>query len=195
MKKSKLTGHVAGYIWSISVVFVFSMIMGVFTISIGIGSLIPPLNLLAKPFVCPNGQMGYTEHSSSRVLGTTYTQLTWLCTDARTGAQTQLDIFSVGLFTGLIFGLPLFVLLWLVAYRSYKRDGYWWFDKDQAVLERVQGALHEDGAPHYLRGQRPSPAPEEDSASRMDALQRLRDRKLITDAEYEKKRGEILKDL
>src|SRR5258706_355639 len=47
-------------IW-LSLVFIWCIFMGVTAISIGLGALFTPMNLIAKPFVCPNGQMTYDQ--------------------------------------------------------------------------------------------------------------------------------------
>ena len=38
-------------------VFMWSIFMGVTAISIGFGALFPSMNRIAKPFVCPRGEM------------------------------------------------------------------------------------------------------------------------------------------
>ena len=38
-------------------VFVWSIFMGVTAISIGLGTLLPQINYIAKPLACPTGQL------------------------------------------------------------------------------------------------------------------------------------------
>ncbi len=82
--------------------FVWSIFMGVTAIAIGFGAAFPPLNLIAKPFVCLTGQMNYGELTSNPMPGTTYTQITWYCQNNQTGAKTELDIFPMSLYSGAI---------------------------------------------------------------------------------------------
>ena len=52
----KITTSTIG--WGIAA-FVWSIFMGVTALSIGVGAAFPPANLIAKPFVCLNGQMTF----------------------------------------------------------------------------------------------------------------------------------------
>ncbi len=51
-------------------VFIWSIFMGVTAVSYGLGALYPPLNKIAQPFVCPNGQMVFEEAVSNPLPGT-----------------------------------------------------------------------------------------------------------------------------
>src|SRR5437764_14158530 len=83
----KITAGLVG--WGIAA-FVWSIFMGVTAISIGVGAAYPPANFVAKPFVCPNGQMTVDQSVSHPLPGTTYPTVTWYCTDPRPSAQTEL---------------------------------------------------------------------------------------------------------
>ncbi len=67
--------------------------MGVTAISIGFGVAFPPLNLIAKPFVCPAGKMALSEQTYNPYPGNTITTITWYCTDEASGTKTGLGIF------------------------------------------------------------------------------------------------------
>ncbi len=69
--------------------FLWSLFMGVTTISIGIGAAFPPLNYIAAPFVCPGGTMSVDEQGYNPSPGTTVTTLTGYCTDGATGEKTD----------------------------------------------------------------------------------------------------------
>ena len=53
------------------IVFIWSIFMGVTAISIGFGALYPPLNYIAKPIACPNGQLSFVQNVSNPIPGTT----------------------------------------------------------------------------------------------------------------------------
>jgi len=96
-------------IWLI-VGFLWSIFMGVTAVSIGLGALFPSLNYIAKPFVCPTGQMVLEENVSNPLPGTTYTILHWYCIDAQSGAKTELNPFTMNLYAGPIYGVLIFVI-------------------------------------------------------------------------------------
>src|SRR2546425_9397403 len=89
--------HIAGVVWSI--------FMGIPFVSMGLGAAYPPLNLVAKPFVCPNGQMTFQKSTSNPLPGTTITRIGWYCLDSRSETATQLDIFPIALAAGPVYGL------------------------------------------------------------------------------------------
>ena len=91
--------------------FVWSIFMGVTAGSIGIGAIFPQMNLIAQPFVCPNGQMTLTEFTTQPLPTTTYTQLNWYCVDKLTGEKIPLDIFPMSLFAGVFYGFVLFLVI------------------------------------------------------------------------------------
>src|SRR5437764_9218058 len=98
----KITAGLVG--WGIAA-FVWSIFMGVTAISIGVGAAFPPANRIAKPFVCPNGQMTLNQQVSNPLPGTTYTTITWYCVDAQSGDKTELGIFPMSLYAGAIYGV------------------------------------------------------------------------------------------
>ena len=89
------------------VIFVFCLFMGVTAISMGVGAAYPPINLVAKPFVCPNGEMVSDQSVTNPLPGRTYLSASWTCVEP-SGARTP--IRSVSLFAGPIHGLVLFAL-------------------------------------------------------------------------------------
>jgi hypothetical protein len=109
----KLTGKTIG--WLIAG-FVWSLFMGVTAISIGIGALYPPLNYIAKPLACPNGELSFVQNVSNPIPGTTYTTAGWTCTDSKTGAQTHLDAIKMGVYAGPFYGVLLFLIICFIWY-------------------------------------------------------------------------------
>ena len=182
-------------------VFVWCIFMGVTAISIGFGAAFPPMNLIAKPFVCPSGRMYYDETSSNPLPGTTYTQIYWHCTDEAAGTTTDLDIFPMALYAGIIYGFLLFVVIMVVWYFNKRRDPSPGSTGDSNI-NRQFAPDNSSESPYYpvedpFRG---SAAEGEGSAAhahfeRMKELKQLHDTNIISQAEYEQKRAEILKDL
>ena len=111
IKKVKTSMLILG----LTVGLIFSIFIGVTGGSMGLGSLFPQLNLVAKPFVCPNQQMSYTQHVSE--IGTdTYSTATWFCVDEQSGVKTELDSDTVFRYAGPFYGLVLFVILLIMTY-------------------------------------------------------------------------------
>ncbi len=104
--------------------FVWSIVMGVTAFSIGIGSLFPRLNYIAKPLVCPAGQLSYQQNVSNPVPGTTYTTAEWLCTDPASGSQTPISAIRISLFAGPVYGLFFFLGIFLIWYVYASPDSF-----------------------------------------------------------------------
>ncbi len=171
-------------------VFAGSIFMGITFVSIGLGAVYPPLNMIAKPFVCPNGQMTFNESTSNPLPGTTYTQIGWYCVDARAEKTTQLDIFQIAFAAGPIYGLVIEVLA-LGGWFLIRRDNAKRSQSQKTPARRsASGASHGPSSyPAHLAAASP------DAAARMKELNKLRSENLINEAEYQQKRDEILKDL
>jgi len=93
--------------------FVWSLFMGVTAICIGIGAAFPPLNYVARPFVCPNGTMSVRGDTYNVSPVETVTTLTWYCIDKSSGAKTELSMWPMSIASGLIYGLLLFLIILL----------------------------------------------------------------------------------
>ncbi len=125
-----ITWLIMGFLWSI--------FMGVTAISIGFGALYPPLNYIAKPIACPNGQLSYVQNVSNPVPGTTYTTAGWNCTDPRTGSQTPIDAIRMSVYAGPIYGVLLFVVVVFIWYINAR----WGSDPVLGkIINRVQGGI------------------------------------------------------
>ncbi len=71
----------------------------------------PPANLIAAPFVCPNGKMELETQGYQPSPVESVTVLTWYCVDPVTGGKTELGLFPMSLYAGAIYGFLLFGLV------------------------------------------------------------------------------------
>lgn len=99
----------------IFVVLIFSVFLGFTAGARGFGSFYPQLNLTAKPFLCPNAPMSYTQHVSE-IGSDTYWSATWFCDDKATGAKKALDPNTVFLYATPLYSLVFFALLLAISY-------------------------------------------------------------------------------
>jgi hypothetical protein len=88
----------------------FCCFCGITIIAIGIGSVYPPINIISKPFVCPNGSLDFKTAKYRPSPGATVTTTTWVCTDAATGEAQVLNVFPMVIPAGIIDGVILFVI-------------------------------------------------------------------------------------
>ena len=188
--------------------FIWCWFMGVTAISIGFGAIFPSMNRIAKPFVCPHGNMDLTTQVYNPYPGNTITQLNWYCVDEASGTKTELGIFPMSLYAGTIYGWlffgVVFVGMLIQANRGQKlRD-----DVNRANLEihspvsvqtswedmeKVRDSLRVHQEELAASNRKLTSA--ESALSRMKELKELRASNLISETEYEAKRAEILKNL
>lgn len=95
--------------------FIFAIIMGLTAGARGLGSLYPVLNLTARPFVCPNSQMTYTQHVS-QIGSDTYWTGRWFCVDEQSGGQTELESDKVFLYASPLYVIVFFALILIITY-------------------------------------------------------------------------------
>ncbi len=192
---------------TILLTFVWCLFMGVTAGSIGLGALYPPLNYIAGPFVCPGGQMQVDQQVYNPYPGTTITTLTWYCADVRSGARVELSLFPISLVAGLIYGFLFFVLvicvMWFRAGRGMETQAAPVSVDPELdtlrVLEREEQA-QQPGATTRRLAEAGSDvagrlATAEGVLARMKELHQLRASNLISEAEYQAKRKEILDGL
>ncbi len=198
-------------------IFIWCLFMGVTAISIGFGAIFPSMNRIAKPFVCPRGEIEVEKQNYYPSPGTTVTTLTWYCVDAASGEKKELGIFPMALYAGLIYGLLLFIVVFLFMFirsnRSPGADPQSRLEKANASLEqakqyRAQAEEFREQAELFrARAEQSSdlldifrqhvpdkPAPQ-DTLERMKELKKLRDANMISETEYQEKWAEILKKL
>ena len=104
-KKVKTSSLIIGLI----VELLIAIFMG-FTTGPSLGSHYPQLNLVAKPFVCPNGQMSYTINrfnGMTKPIGTP----TCYCEEEGSNAKTELDSNIV-----FHYASPLYIVLYFAAF-------------------------------------------------------------------------------
>jgi hypothetical protein len=111
MKTRKLKKR--SLIIGVLLIFVASVFLGIVAGARGIGSLYPKLNVIAKPLVCPNGRMTFTQHVS-RVGAANIYAPTWTCVDARTGTTKTLPPTSVYLAASPLYVIVIFAGLLLL---------------------------------------------------------------------------------
>jgi hypothetical protein len=99
--------------------FIWCIFMGVTVGSIGIGAIFPSANLIAKPFVCANGQMQVVTKDYQPDPTRSVTTITTYCVDGTTGDKTELGIFPMSLYAGVIYGLIFFALVMLGISRKF----------------------------------------------------------------------------
>jgi hypothetical protein len=98
------------------IALIFCVFMGMMAISLGVGTVLPEVNLVAKPFVCPDGEM---EHSTSSRMGTgrnrnaKYTSSNWTCEEGP-GKSEPIGSFTIALISGPFYGFILFLPLALL---------------------------------------------------------------------------------
>jgi hypothetical protein len=93
--------------------FIWCIFMGVTVGSIGIGAAFPSANFIAGPFVCPGGQMQSSTQGYTVSPVETVTTVTMVCVDGKTGVKTELGLFPMVLYSGVIYGLLLFLIVLL----------------------------------------------------------------------------------
>jgi len=92
---------------------VFCVFMGIMVISVGLGAAFPSINRIAKPVVCPNGNMIQESRLYNPYPGKTVNSQTWYCVDESGGSKRQLSMFPISMIAGTIYGLIFFAALLL----------------------------------------------------------------------------------
>jgi len=114
--------------------FIWSWFMGITFVSIGLGSVLPALNTVAKPFVCLNGQMETNSQNYQVSPVESGTLLTWYCVDGRSGIKTGINPFIINFYAGSFYGL-LIIIAVLISFYFYRR---WGSSKEtEAVKKRI----------------------------------------------------------
>jgi hypothetical protein len=126
IKTSTLMWLIAGFFWS--------WFMGITFVSIGLGAVFPALNMVAKPFVCPIGQMETNSQYYQVSPVESVTTLTWYCIDGRSGTKTELNPFIINFYAGSIYALLINAAALIILY-FYKKWGS--SKKTEAVKKRI----------------------------------------------------------
>ncbi len=118
--------------------FVWCIFMGVTAISIGFGALYPPLNYIAKPLVCPNGELSVEQNVSHPTPGRTDTTAMWFCRNPGADTSTPIDPLKMGLYAGPFYGVLLFLVGFFFFYGNIRWSAETIIGK---VFRRVQAAI------------------------------------------------------
>jgi hypothetical protein len=104
--------------------FLWSIFIGVVGISIGLGALYPPLNYVAKPFVCPTGQMTFEKHMDQATPSQTFYSADWYCTKGAATTEPESGSLSISPFAsaGVFYGLLCFPLFLLGRYYFKRKE-------------------------------------------------------------------------
>jgi len=183
-------------------VFLWSIFMGITVGSIGLGAMFPKLELLTGPVVCPRGKLDLKTQEYNPSPVETVTTFTWYCVDNTTGARQEVNMWSMALTAGPIYGLLLFgvILLWMVwrarrlgpssesagltelARGKRGRASDTWDDPELKELVQLDAQERRSGKRTNVD-------------DRLAELKRLRDSGLITAQDYDRKKGDILSEL
>jgi hypothetical protein len=158
-----------------------SLFVGFIIVAIGIGAIFPSMHKLTAPFIC-NGEVQVESIRYSYKPG----QVGWehhiYCTSD--GVQKEITFPAIGM-TGLVASAIIF------AYLAFR-----W--RNQIILPENFGSLAAD-----LKPVPPSPSVPKKSnpkkqgspLERLSELKKMRDENLISEAEYERKKNEIMEEL
>jgi hypothetical protein len=138
------------------VVLVFCLFMGMMGCSLGVGAAFPPINLVAQPVFCPDGEMDYeqtTRQSTRRSSGGTrgnITEADWTCEDPP-GTVEPISKAALTGVAGSFYGLVMFFPLALViAFASKGRKA-----KAAQMQAQMQARAQAMGQQGYGQGPRP----------------------------------------
>lgn len=163
-------------------------------ISIGLESVFPPIDLVARPFICPNSEMKYEQQVYRPTPVETITTTTWYCVEQSTGTRKELGVFPMSLYAGGVYGLLLFPLALVgmgILGRRPAANLQALRESGDSRAAEIRGRLgmsvdFEDGSPKLASGK---------AMRRMKELKALREANLISESEYEQKRAEILREI
>ncbi len=179
--------------------FIWCIFMGITVGSIGIGAIFPSANLIAKPFICPRGEMQLETQDYHPSPIETVTTLTWYCVGPE-GDKTELGIFPMSLYAGTIYGLLLFIVVFVVMQirgstsivSSTPSVDHDIVRRTELARERAEEFRHSAADLGDLKNKGKA---SQDAMNRMKELKDLREANLISESEYEQKRADIIKNL
>jgi hypothetical protein len=154
-----------------------SLFCGIVVISIGIGSLFPQINQIAKPIVCGSDVMEVKQHVYHYRPGETSWTINAYCVDSTTGVKKDVTGL-VQLVAGMIYSvIPLITLIILSIIFRDKGDKTQNEYVSSPGLGSVQPYEHTES-----NGMK----------EKLEKLKQLRESNLITEEDYQKKKDEIL---
>ena len=156
------------WLW-IGILFGVSLFIGYVIFAADVGAFLPSINVISKPLLC-SGEYSIETTSSSYRPGETFTSHRIYCD------KKDITLPSIML-TGLFFSLDTFILLAIL-------------NRNSLFQPENFGVLATD-----LKQTKKSGGKEKSPLERMSELKEMRDRNLISDVEYERKKDEIMKEL
>lgn len=160
-----------------------SLFVGFIIFAIGIGAIFPSMHKLTAPLIC-GGEVEVETIRYNVRPGETVWQHSVYCTNQETGIKKEITFPAIGM-TGLVASAIIF------AYLAFR-----W--RNQLLLPKNFGSLAPDLKPA-------SPSPDFSKKSkqkkqgspleRLSELKKMRDENLISEAEYERKKNEIMEEL
>lgn len=91
---------------------VVCIFMGITAISVGLGAAFPVINNVARPFICPDGNLETTHKVYRPYPGKTVTSITYYC--AEESSKREISMLPISLIAGSIYGLGLFALVFVI---------------------------------------------------------------------------------
>lgn len=160
-----------------------SLFVGFIIFAIGIGAIFPSMHKLTAPLIC-KGQVDVETVRYNVVPGETVWQHTIYCTSRETGVKKDITFPAIGM-TGLVASAVIFAYL---AFRWRK----------QILLSEDSGSPAPDVKPAPPSPDVSKKVKQKKQGSpleRMSELKKMRDENLISEAEYERKKNEIMEEL
>jgi hypothetical protein len=171
------------------VLFAISFFCGFIVFAVGLGSLFPQMNQVARPFVCGDQEMEVKQYVSHYRPGETSWTIQAFCV---TAAGNKVDRTGWVQFTaGLIYSiLPFIILVGLAVRAKLARD------KQEEEYNQRRLAARAAHPVRFPSDAQPEPAPVEGTMEeKLEKLKRLREADLISAEDYQRKKDEILEEL
>lgn len=148
-----------------------SLFVGVIICSIGFGALVPAMHKLSAPLIC-RGEFEIVTTRYSVRPGETVWQHNIYCTDENGKREVTFQSMAA---TGLLLSIPIF------AFMFYSSRNGMFFSKNFGALVKPSARTSRTG--------------EASSLERLTELKKMRDADLISEAEYEGKKKEIMDEM
>jgi len=153
-----------------------SLFIGFIIVSVGIGALIPSMHKLTAPLIC-RGEVDVDTTSYSVRPGETYWEHTIYCIKDKGGVD-EITFPAIGV-TGLVASAIIFAF-WAYRWRDtliVKMDADYYAVREKAL--KLLNKKNKESSP----------------TERLTELKKMRDANLISEAEYDRKKSEIMEEL
>jgi hypothetical protein len=184
-------------IGTIAQAFFWCLFAGVIGIGIGLGAAFPPLNFIAAPFVCPGGSMTYSSQGYTVSPVESVTTVSLNCVDAATGSATEVNMFPTVFYSGLIYGLIIFVVVLVIMAISANRRKAPQLETyaDSPGTVRAKEKAPQAGGLRRQDLMQAVAASTTDPKVRLEKLKDMLSSGLITQQEYDQKKKDILEEM